>query len=264
MRAFLSLFRRPSWVAFTVFVIFASVGFYELGVWQLHRHTHQNQIDGELSRSKSTPPVDVSTLLSAGRVPPAEIQWRRVSATGTYDASHQLLVRNRVMEQSNGYEVLVPLRTSSGVDLLVDRGWIPSGPTALAPAQIPSVPGGTVTIVGRIRPPEASRSDAGLPSGQVQRIVPSQVATLTGRPTYGGFVDLVTETPTTADAPRILLTPDQLLSEDWWKPPHLAYAVQWFIFVLIACGGWFILGRRELLGDKESADVDSDKVPQEH
>jgi cytochrome oxidase assembly protein ShyY1 len=118
--------------------------------------------------------------------------------------------------------------------------------------------------MGRIRPPEAARNDAGLPAGQVQRIVPAQVATLTGRPTYGGFVDLVTESPSSADAPRILLTPDQLLSEDWWKPPHLAYAVQWFIFVLIACGGWVILGRREILNERELARADNSKVPQEH
>src|SRR5262249_9468429 len=153
-------------------------------------------------------------------------QWRQVTATGTYDAAHQLLARNRVRQNVNGYEVLVPLRTADGVDLLVDRGWIDAGPTASAPAHLPAVPTGQVTVVGRIRPAEHARSNAGLPAGQVQRIDPAQVAELTGRPTYGGFVNLVRETPPQADAPAVLLTPDQADPGGWWKPPHLAYAVQ--------------------------------------
>lgn len=255
MRTFFGLFRRPSWVAFTAFVVFASVGFYELGVWQLHRHTHQNRIDAELRRSKALPPVDVARLLSAGHAPSQALGWRRVTATGTYDAEHQLLVRNRVSLNVNGYEVLVPLRTSSGVDLVVDRGWIPSGPTARAPAKVPAVPAGVVAIVGRVRPPEAPRSNAGVPAGQTQRIVPAQVAAETGRPTYGGFVDLVQETPTPADAPRILLSPDQVDTGGWWKPPHLAYAIQWFLFIVIAVVGWVILGRRELTLPRDPAEV---------
>jgi cytochrome oxidase assembly protein ShyY1 len=264
MRTFLGLFRRPSWVAFTVFVAFASVGFYELGVWQLHRHTHQSRIDHQLSRSKSMPPVPATSLLSVAKAPPSAVQWRRVTATGTYDAAHQLLVRNRVMLNANGYEVLVPLRTTDGVDLVVDRGWIPSGPTAEGPAKVPPVPTGTVSIVGRIRPPEGARSNAGLPPGQTQRIVPAQVATQTARPTYGGFVDLVQETPTPADSPAILLSPDQQDSGGWWKPPHLAYAIQWFLFIGIALGGWVILARRELtLDTATSADVGGDQIRQE-
>lgn len=252
MRSILGLFRRPSWVAFTAFVIFASVGFYELGVWQLHRHTHQNRIDADLRRSKNLAPVDVATLLRPATPPAAVLSWRRVTASGTYDAAHQLLVRNRVQLNANGYEVLVPLRTSSGIDLIVDRGWIPSGPTAAGPAAIPAVPTGVVTVMGRVRPPEAARSNAGLPAGQTQRIVPAEIAVLTGHPTYGGFIDLVTESPTVAGAPSVLQSPDEASSGDWWKPPHLAYAIQWFLFIGIAVVGWGILGRREIALNRDN------------
>ena len=246
MRAFFALFRRPSWLAFTVFVLVASFGFYELGVWQLHRHKHQNQIDAELRDSKALAPVPAGDLMRAGTPPSQSVMWRRVTATGTYDAAHQFLARNRVRQNLNGYEVLVPLRTTSGVDLLVDRGWIPSGPTARAPATIPPVPEGQVTVLGRIRPSEGERTMADLPTGQVQRIDPGQIAQLTGRDAYGGFVDLVSEIPPQADAPTVLLSPDETDQGGWWKPPHLAYAVQWFLFILIALVGWAILGRREL------------------
>jgi len=246
MRAFLGLFRRPSWVVFTLCVVLASVAFYELGVWQLHRRTHQNRVDAQLRASQELPPVPAAQLLAPGERPTGKVLWRRVSATGTYDAAHQLLVRNRVLEGDNGYEVIVPLRTTTGVDLLVDRGWIPSGPTARAPSSIPSVPAGTVSVVGRIRPPEHPADEAGVPAGQIQRIVPAEMAQLTGRPTYGGFVNLVSESPPAANAPTPLLTPDQEDPGGWWKPPHLAYAIQWFMFVGLAVGGWVILGRREV------------------
>jgi cytochrome oxidase assembly protein ShyY1 len=246
MRSFLALFRRPSWLAFTAFVVVASLGFYELGVWQLHRHTHQNRVDAELRLSKALAPVRVAELMRAGAPPAQSVMWRKVTATGTYDAAHQFLARNRVRQNRNGYEVLVPLRTAAGIDLIVDRGWIPAGPTARAPAAVPAVPDGEVKVVGRIRPSEGERTLAALPPGQVQRIDPAQIARITGREAYGGFVDLVTETPPQADAPAVLLSPDETDSGGWWKPPHLAYAVQWFLFIIIALVGWAILGRREL------------------
>jgi cytochrome oxidase assembly protein ShyY1 len=200
--------------------------------------------------------VSVDRLLRVGVAPASAVEWRRVTASGTYDAAHQLLVRNRVRHNVNGYEVLVPLRTSTGVDLLVDRGWIPAGPTAAAPAQLPSVPSGTVTVVGRVRPPEGARSDAGLPQGQTHRIVPARVAALTGRPTYGGFVDLAQETPAQSTGPALILSPDQDDSGGWWKPPHLAYAIQWFLFIGIAVIGWAFLGRRELRSAAQPDDAD--------
>src|SRR3954451_14383118 len=256
MRRFLGLFRRPSWVGFTLFVVIACLGFYELGVWQLHRHTSQDRVDAQLARSKALGPVSVDRLLRAGSTPAPAAEWRQVTATGTYDAAHQLLVRNRVRHNVNGYEVLVPLRTSTGVDLVVDRGWIPSGPTAAAPAEVPAVPAGTVMVIGRVRPPEAARSEAGMPPGQTHRIVPGAVAAATGRPTYGGFVDLAHESPAQADAPAVILSPDQVDSGGWWKPPHLAYAVQWFLFIGIALIGRAFLGWRELKTPGRPADAD--------
>src|SRR4051794_15930180 len=256
MRRFLGLFRRPSWVGFTLFVVLACVGFYELGVWQLHRHTHQDRVDAQLSQSRALAPVAVDRLLKEGVRPAASVEWRRVIASGTYDPAHQLLVRNRVRRNVNGYEVLVPLRTSTGVDLLVDRGWIPAGPTALAPAKLPAVPTGTVTVVGRVRPPEQPRSNTGLPAGQTQRIVPASVAAATGRPTYGGFVALARESPDQGNAPALILGPDQDDSGGWWKPPHLAYAIQWFLFIGIAVIGWGFLARRELKTATQPAKAD--------
>lgn len=261
MRRFLGLFRRPSWVGFTLFVVVACVGFYELGVWQLHRHSHQARVDEQLSRSRALAPVSVDRLLQAGIAPAGSVEWRRVTASGTYDAAHQLLVRNRVRHNVNGYEVLVPLRTSTGTDLLVDRGWIPAGPTALAPAKVPPVPSGTITVVGRVRPPERPRSRSGLPAGQTQRIVPAEVAAATGRPTYGGFVDLAQESPAQTSGPALILSPDQDDSGGWWKPPHLAYAVQWFLFIGIAVIGWGLLARRELKTAAQPDDTE-DRVRQ--
>ena len=167
--------------------------------------------------ARTAAPVDVGQVAQPGVAPGPEDEWRSVTATGTYDAAHQLLVRNRSADAGNGYLVLVPLRTASGNDLVVMRGWVPSGPTADAPAEVPAVPAGVVTVTGRLRLPEPSSGRTDLPDGQVERIVPSDVGALTGRPTYGGWVALGTEQPTAAGtAASVATLPDGSVPQGRW------------------------------------------------
>jgi len=59
----------------------------------------------------------------------------------------------------------------------------------------------------------------------------------------------------------VILSPDQDDSGGWWKPPHLAYAIKWFLFIGIAVIGWGFLGRRELKTMAQPAKED-DRVTQ--
>ena len=247
---------RPRWVGFTVFVLFLIVTFVLLGRWQLHRAHQQAAEDAMRDAARTAATTDVGQVTQPGVAPPPAAEWRSVTATGTYDSAHQLLVRNRTADPGNGYLVIVPLRTAAGPDLLVMRGWIPSGDTASAPNDIPTVPTGVVTVEGRLRLPEPSSERAGLPAGQVERIVPSEVAALTGRPTYGGWVALGTEQPSaTGTAAEVTTLPDGSVPQGRWPISHTVYAVQWFIFGLIAVVGWVILLRR---------DVQAEALPAEH
>ena len=245
---------RPRWVGFTMLVGGLFVVFVLLGRWQLHRADEQHRDDAVRETSRTAPVVVVDTVTQPDVAPDADNEWRAVTASGTYDPDHQLLVRNRSLNAKNGYLVLVPLRTDAGPDLVVVRGWIPSGGTAEAPDALPAVPSGTVTVSGRLRLPEPSVGATELPAGQVERIVPAEVADVTGRPTYGGWVVLGTEEPsTTGTAAAVTTLPDGSEPAGRWPISHTVYAGQWFIFALIAVVGWVILLRRDVQAERAPA-----------
>ena len=61
---------------------------------------------------------------------PARFRFRAVRAQGVYDATHQLLIDNRVHEGRVGFEVVAPLKLGEGPGyVLVDRGWVAQGPS---------------------------------------------------------------------------------------------------------------------------------------
>ncbi len=229
----------------SVFVVVLVIAFVLLGRWQLHRAHAQAEEDAQRTAATASAPVPVDRLLTPDQPLPAADEWRAVTATGTYDPDHQLLVRNRSMDSTNGYWVLAPLRTARG-DLLVARGWIPAGATAEAPDALPTLPSGQVTVTGRLRPAESATSRAGLPAGQVERIVPSQLSDQIGRPTYSAWLAMESEQPPVPlDAGLRLLPADG--SSGWqWPISHTVYALQWFTFGVIAVVGWFVLLRRDV------------------
>ena len=104
---------RPRWVGFTVLVGGLFVVFVLLGRWQLHRADEQHRDDAVREAARSAPAVSVDHVTQPGTPPDSDNEWRAVTARGTYDQEHQLLVRNRSLNAKNGYLVLVPLQTDS-------------------------------------------------------------------------------------------------------------------------------------------------------
>jgi cytochrome oxidase assembly protein ShyY1 len=183
-------------------------------------------------------------LVTPGPGLPPSLEWRRVEVTGRYDVVRQLVVRNREFRDDTGYDVLTPLVTRSGTALLVNRGWVPrSGAAAAGPAVAPP-PSGEVTVVGRLRASEhqqrfGPRDGPGVPAGQVVRIEVPRIARSLPYPVYGGYVELTEQRPSSGDAPQPLDLPE--LSDG----PHLAYAIQWWFFAVIAVAGVIVMARRE-------------------
>ncbi len=246
---------RPRWMAFGAFVLVLIVVFLSLGRWQLDRAASQSDSDKLRDAALASPVVDVSDLLTLGEVPPPSSQWRLISATGTYDSEHQLLVRNRTLDGANGYYVLVPLRTDGGTVLPVVRGWVASGDTADAPANVPLVPTGPITVVGRVRLPEPGGSSRSLPAGQVARIIPAELAEMTGEPTYGAWIVADSEVPQPTGASEVARVPDESGGGFRWPISHTVYAWQWFIFAGIALIGAAILLRRDVRVDRTPTQV---------
>ena len=83
------------------------------------------------------------------RLAPDAPRYQRVSLRGYYDSAHQFLLDNRSRDSVPGVEVLTPLVLDDGSAVIVNRGWLPFGPTR---QDLPSVAvdGAKRNVVGRI------------------------------------------------------------------------------------------------------------------
>lgn len=227
------------WLGLLTVAVVVAAACVLLGRWQLHRLEYKHHRNLLVSRNMAATPVLPGRLLRVDRGPDAADQWRRVRTTGRYDPDHTLLVRNRPLDGQIGFHVLVPFVTSAGPALLVDRGWVPAGENATVVPAVPRPPPGEVAVTVRIRPSEPASTTGTPPRGQVTRIDVSSIRQDLPYPAYGGYGELTREEPRPRSAPARLVLPE--LSTG----PHLAYAVQWFLFALMALGAFVVLARRE-------------------
>jgi cytochrome oxidase assembly protein ShyY1 len=212
------------------------------GVWQWHRFNEKRVDNDELRAAAAAAPVPVDAVLAPGRPVEPEDKYRRVTATGRYDAAGEVLVRQRQVHNRTGFVVVTPLRTASGSTLLVARGFVPATGAATETPAVPAPPGGEVRVTARVQPSEPGGLGSGLPDRQVARIdVDALAQRLGSTPTYGGFGELID-----SDPPQTGLT--ALPPPDLGNPAggaftaqHLAYVVQWFIFAAFALAGPVLL-----------------------
>ncbi len=230
------------WIGLALAVVLLVSAFVLLGRWQLHRLDERRAFNAVITANTAAAPRPAAALLAPGRGVPAGAEWSRVTARGRYDAAHQILVRYRPLDGEPGFHVLTPLVTAGGSAVLVNRGWIPGTGSAELP-RAPKPPAGVVAVTGRVRPTEHADPGEGRPAGgQVRYVDVAQIAGTLPYPVAGGYVELVGQRPAPGDTPHLLPLPE--LSEG----PHLAYAVQWFLFAAIAIGGVFFLAYDEAHG----------------
>ena len=242
------------WLGFTALVLVMVAAFVLLGRWQLHRGETRRAHNSHVRANLHAAPVPATQLLHADRALPKAQDWRRVTATGTYDTDHVLVVRNKTLDGTPGFHVLVPLRTTGGDAVLVDRGWVPEGETSRQVPPLPATPSGAVTVTGHARPGERPHHGAAPPPGQLAAIDVPGIARTLPYPLLDGYVELSRETPSVHPAPTLLPTPELN------GGPHFFYAGQWWTFALIAVVGWVILGRREI-EDARAAAADESRHP---
>lgn len=211
-------------------VIFAVVcGF--LGQWQFDRRAQAQAEIARIDANYDSVPVPVNSALPALSDFTVDQRWLPVTLTGTYLIDQQQLVRNRPYNGRPGFEVITPLRLTSGNIFMVDRGWISIGSRQDKPDLVPTAPSGEVTVVARLKAGEpllnARRTVAG--SGQIPTINLPQLATLVNQPSYtGAYGLLASESVPSAILPAPSLRPIRD------EGPHLSYALQWYVFALLS------------------------------
>ncbi|MDT0331891.1 SURF1 family cytochrome oxidase biogenesis protein [Nocardiopsis lambiniae] len=252
-------------LAFHALVLVIVPTFIWLGFWQVDRWGTRSDAVALQQGNLAAEPVPVAELTEVGSdVAPAD-RWRTVEAVGTWDTGHQILLRNRDGSGGVGFHVLTPLVTEEGPAVLVNRGWIPRGETALDVPEVPPAPTGTVEVGGRLHFSETEensgrRNRDDLPEGQLLMVDVPAIAESLPYPVYGGYVEL------TAQDPLPDVAPERIEVRELDSGMSLSYAVQWWVFTLVAIGGWIFLMRRELRDarEAESAGDTADGGPAEH
>lgn len=231
----LQLLRQRRWLGFTVFAVLVVVLCGFLANWQWHRYQTRQRENAQLDAALAAAPAPVDTLLAATGEPlPAALQWRAVTARGTFDVAHQVAVRRRPLDGTNGFWIVTPLVTANGT-LLVNRGWTAAdGKDARATPQVDPPPAGEVTVTGRLRPAEPPH-DGEIPPGQAWSVDPGQLVPPGSEPRYNAYVEMIASEPAAGGGLTDLPVPGHKGTN------NLVYTGQWIIFGLVGMFGWWRL-----------------------
>lgn len=241
---------RPVWLAGHLVALTAIVAFVAAGLWQVDRHGQRQSLNDEIDARLAAPVVALDEVVS---LPPGDIRFREVTATGRLDTSEEVILVLQSLDGVSGHRVLTPLLTPEGKfdAVLVDRGWVP---LALdQPRQDAFAgPAGDVTVTGfvlttqtrgRSIPDVENLTQIGrVDIERLQQQVPYDLAPV--------FLHLSERLDDSAELPRLSPLP----SLDPGRP-HLSYAVQWFLFAAVVVVGYVVLMLRTSRRDDGDAEA---------
>lgn len=234
---------HPGW-KMTVFTLLFAPLLYWLGTWQLEREQEKILLQQEYEAKQSAAPINVDSI-DWNRT---DLAFTTVQADGEFDNTHSFLLDNRVYEGKVGYELLSPFRTDSGLELLINRGWIAQGPTRTALPAIREITG-RARIQGSIYVPLdetfllGDEEEMGANPGPwvVQDIDIGRIAT---KLDAGLAPYTVRLSPGSAGLEQANWQAINMLPEK-----HRAYAVQWFAMLTALIGMFIYFGFKNSQAD---------------
>lgn len=242
----------PGRLAFAIIAVLAAVLFVRLGFWQLGRHAERRDALERRESRLAEPPVESAEALLDLSDPGSSdeaLKWRRVRLSGRWDFENEVVVRNRALDGRPGVHVVTPLRLAGRggpVAVLVLRGWLPA-PDAMTPGPI-AAPDTSATgldeVEGVLRASRDGLGEPMLPSGEGADQRPSFAAVDVGaiEDAVDGSAEylpvFVQRLPRgEAGGIRTPGAPIPVPLPEAGAGPHMAYAIQWFAFALIALMG---------------------------
>lgn len=240
----------PRWLGILTLTLVAATFMVLLGNWQLDRYRERSAVNERIDATARIAPVSLRDTLpppgsapgTAGPSPAKGDAWTRVTVTGRYDSTNVILVRGRTVNSRVGFEVIIPLVLADGSAVLVDRGWIPPPPGgASAQPDVPAVPDGQVTVVGRVHLSESDPGRIERRNGRIEtrRVAVAHLARELPYPIYGAYL-LLNEQDPAAD-PVFQAIP--IGHENNWQ--NAGYVVQWWAFAVMTLFAYVWLARRE-------------------
>ncbi len=205
---------------FTIVAVAVMLG---LGSWQLARLQWKLNLIERLEARARTAPVGLDGIAPI-RAREGDVEYMRVRLTGTYQHDREVHLY-ATGPATWGWQVLTPLVTSTGQEVLVNRGFVPDRIKEPA-ARRDGLPAGPVTFVALLRAPASSRPYFS-PENEPKRnrwywVDPAQLLQPPRLP-------YVLEAEAIPGAPP----PNGGVTRLEPSNPHLAYAFTWYSFAMI-------------------------------
>jgi cytochrome oxidase assembly protein ShyY1 len=242
------LLRTRRGIGLLAFATFMSVACVLLGLWQLDRYQQRGERNEAVRTALEAQPVTLDSLVPANvssddlaeRAEPG-LEWRSVVVRGTFEPE-VLALRLRPVDGQSGVHALGLLSLEDGRTVIVDRGFSALMTRSTDSVDLPAPPRGPVQLVGRVRLSESGRGsglDADANPASIRFVDVDDLGSLSAAELAPVWLERVEQTPPEDAALAPIPTPR--LSSG----PSLIYAVQWFLFAVIAVVGFVVLARRD-------------------
>jgi surfeit locus 1 family protein len=229
-----TIFSRHWW--WTTLIVFVGIVLLaRLGIWQLDRLQQRKTRNAAYLQQIANEPFE----LNGQHFPddPVVLRDRSALVIGEYDFTEQIILTQQNWQRRPGAHLITPLRISgSEFAVLVNRGWIPSA-EAEAEALSQYDQQGIQKVSGAIQLSQTLSGDRETviesPKKSWYRI---DVAAIQQQIPYKLLPIFLLESPSENETVQLpyRMEPDIDLSDG----PHLAYAIQWFLFAAVLTIGY--------------------------
>ncbi|HEY5247591.1 MAG TPA: SURF1 family protein [Dermatophilaceae bacterium] len=238
---------KPRWLGLLAIVVTVMATFGMLGLWQLNVARDKGR--SEQVRAAPTRAVaDIAAVLTPHGPFPGVATGRRITATGRYDGSGQVLVAPRRLRGETGYWVVTPFVVrSTGARIAVVRGFVTDPRAAVAPSAATEITMSGTLAPGESPTVESARAAPASPDAQLAALDLSFLVNRWPGDLYNAFVFATVEQPdvTAVASPALRRVPPPALAGGGLSWRNAAYALQWWVFALFAGYMWWRMVRDE-------------------
>ncbi|MBP1843973.1 surfeit locus 1 family protein [Rhizobium petrolearium] len=226
---------------FAAAMLLLAAAFLWLGTWQVQRLFWKLDLIARVDARIHAAPVTAPSPSAWPGVNAEKDEYRRVTASGTFDHSKETLVQ-AVTELGAGFWVIMPLRQAEGTTILINRGFVPADrrePASRAEDEIK----GSVNITGLLRMTEPGGAFLRNNDPASDRWYSRDVAAI------AAAKDLTNVAPYFIDAdatPNPGGLPVGGLTVVKFRNTHLVYAITWYLMAAMSAGATFAIFRRRI------------------
>lgn len=244
------------WLGYFAMLLAFSIACVFLGNWQFDRRAEARAEIARIDANYDAAPVPLEDeLQSLDAFDLDAHKWQTITVTGEY-IGDPIYARNRPGPGGVGSNLIQPLQTEHGDVFFVDRGWVPVDGVAAEEGDhelkdLPRAPQGTVQVEARLRASEpaiAGRTSTASTVASINLPALAELSGTDGEAFVGAYGALVAETPA-AEHGVLAERPERD------EGPHLSYALQWYVFIIIACIGVGYAAKREFRGLNQGSEA---------